>query len=206
MALVSINPATGEKGKEFQVWNDVQLEEAMVDVAIATPKWAVTPLAERCQHLQQLAKTILKRRDELAVLITLEMGKLINEARAEVEKCALVCNYYAEHATTFLADEMIETDAGKSFVCYQPIGTVLAVMPWNFPMWQVFRFIAPALAAGNTGVLKHASNVPQCALAIESVIQEAGLPKGVFRSLMISAAQVAGVIEDSRIKAVTLTS
>ncbi len=205
MAFVSLNPVTGEKIKEFPAWNGAQLEKALAEVAIASPKWANTPLAERCEHLRCLGREVLKRRDELAELVTLEMGKLIGEARAEVEKCALVCDYYADNAPAFLADELIESDAGKSFVARQPLGTVLAVMPWNFPLWQVFRFLAPALVAGNTGVLKHASNVPQCALAIEDVVRAAGLPAGVFRTLMISAGQVAGVIEDARIHAVTLT-
>jgi len=205
MSFVSRNPATNELLKEYPVWDDAQLEEALVEVAIATPKWASTPLAERCEHVRRLGQLVLQRRDELAGLISLEMGKLIHEARAEVEKCALVCDYYADHGPAFLADEMLESDAGKSFVARLPLGTVLAVMPWNFPVWQVFRFLAPALVAGNTGVLKHASNVPQCALAIEAVVRDAGLPAGVFRSLMISAGQVAGVIEDARIHAVTLT-
>ncbi len=146
-----------------------------------------------------------RRRDELARLITREMGKLIHESTAEVEKCALACDYYAEHAPAFLADEPIASDAGKSCVAYQPLGTVLAVMPWNFPFWQVFRFAAPTLAAGNTALLKHASNVPQCARAVEQVFREAGFPEGVFRTLMIPAAAVGRVIEDERVHAVTLT-
>jgi succinate-semialdehyde dehydrogenase/glutarate-semialdehyde dehydrogenase len=133
------------------------------------------------------------------------MGKLLSEARAEVAKCALACDYYAEQAPAFLADEVIASDAGKSLVAYQPLGTVLAVMPWNFPLWQVFRFLAPTLAAGNTGLLKHASNVPQCALAVERLVQEAGFPEGVFRTLLIDARDVAGVIADPRVQAVTLT-
>lgn len=138
-------------------------------------------------------------------MMTLEMGKLIKESQAEVEKCAWVCDYYADHAAGFLADESIATDAASSYVAYQPLGTVLAVMPWNFPLWQVFRFAVPALTGGNTGVLKHASNVPRCALAIEQVFHDAEIPDGVFRTLMISASQVAKVIADPRIHAVTLT-
>ena len=205
MPFVSLNPATNELIKEYPYWDEVQLEEALVEVAIATPKWASTPLSERCGHVRRLGRLISQRRDQLAELITLEMGKLIGEARAEVEKCVQACDYYADNGAAFLADEVIESDAGKSFVAHQPLGTVLAVMPWNFPVWQVFRFLVPALVAGNTGVLKHASNVPQCALAIEAVVRDAGLPAGVFRSLMISSAQVAGVVEDKRIHAVTLT-
>jgi succinate-semialdehyde dehydrogenase/glutarate-semialdehyde dehydrogenase len=155
--------------------------------------------------MSRAAEVLRQRRDELAALITQEVGKLYQEAQGEVDKCAWVCDYYAENGPTFLADEAIESDAGKSLVAYQPLGTILAVMPWNFPFWQVFRFAAPALVAGNSGVLKHASNVPQCALAIESVFGEAGFPDGVFRTLMIGAAQVKGVIEDARVHAVTLT-
>jgi succinate-semialdehyde dehydrogenase/glutarate-semialdehyde dehydrogenase len=155
--------------------------------------------------LNRLAEVVRAEKEVLAQLVTLEMGKCIAESRAEVEKCAQGCEYYAAQAPQFLADEIIATDAGKSLVAYQPIGTVLAVMPWNFPLWQVFRFIAPTLAAGNTGLLKHASNVPQCALAIERLVRAAGFPEGVFRTLMIDAREVAEVIADPRVHAVTLT-
>lgn len=205
MPFVSLNPATNELIEEYPFWSEAQLEAALAEVAAVAPTWASTPLDERCDHVRRLGQLVLQRRDQLAGLITQEMGKLIGEARAEVEKCALVCDYYADNGPAFLADEVIESDAGRSFVAHQPLGTVLAVMPWNFPVWQVFRFLVPALVAGNTGVLKHASNVPQCALAIEAAVRGAGLPDGVFRSLMISSAQVAGVVEDKRIHAVTLT-
>ncbi len=205
MALSSINPATGECFAEFDLWRDEQLEAALVQVAEAAPLWAVTTLEERSQLLRQCARLLLERRDRLALTITQEMGKLFREAVAEVEKCALVCHYYADFGPGFLADEVIDSSAGRSLVAHQPLGTVLAVMPWNFPFWQVFRFAAPALMAGNTGVLKHASNVPQCALAIEELFHQAGFPQGVFRTLMISASQVAEVIADERVHAVTLT-
>ena len=205
MAYQTINPATGEAGEPFPNWDAAQLDAALGAVAAAHPAWAATPMAERSSLMRRLAGVLRARRDELAALITLEMGKLILEARAEVEKCALACDYYAEHAPRFLADEAIASDAGNSVVAYQPLGTVLAVMPWNFPLWQVFRFAAPALMAGNCGLLKHASNVPRCALAIESVIREAGFPEHVFRTLMIDARDVAGVIRDPRVHAVTLT-
>ncbi len=205
MALVSINPATGERLAEVELWSDEKLEAALAEVAQATSSWATSDLAVRCRLLRQTADVLLESRDELALMITQEMGKLYREALAEVEKCALVCNYYADYGPSFLADEVIESSAGKSFVAHQPLGTVLAVMPWNFPLWQVFRFAAPALMAGNTGVLKHASNVPQCAQAIEALFVRAGFPQGVFKTLMISASQVAGVIEDARVHAVTLT-
>lgn len=205
MAYQTINPATGELVASFDSWTASQLEAALSQVSDATPGWAATPLEERCRLLRKLADTVREQQESLAQMITLEMGKLINESRAEVEKCAQGCEYYAEQAAAFLADEVIETDAGKSLVAHQPLGTVLAVMPWNFPLWQVFRFIAPTLVAGNTGLLKHASNVPQCALAIERLMQEAGFPEGAFRTLMIDARDVAGVIADPRVQAVTLT-
>jgi len=205
MAFSTLNPATGELLEEFPVWSADELEAALGAVAAATPGWQVTPMEERCTLMNRAASVLRDRRDELAGLITLEMGKLFKEAQGEIEKCAWVCDYYAENGPQFLADEMIETDASRSLVTHQPLGTVLAVMPWNFPFWQVFRFAAPALVAGNTGVLKHASNVPQCAQAIESVFRDAAFPNDVFRTLMISAGQVKGVIEDRRIHAVTLT-
>ena len=205
MAYQTINPASGEHVASFGSWDAEQLDTALAAVAGAHPAWAATPMDERGALMRRLAEVLRKRRDELAALITLEMGKLIGAARAEVEKCASVCDYYAEQAPVFLADEPIDSDAGRSLVAYQPLGTVLAVMPWNFPLWQVFRFVAPALMAGNSGLLKHASNVPQCALAIEAVIREAGFPEHVFRTLMIDAREVAGVIRDPRVQAVTLT-
>lgn len=205
MSFATRNPATNELIEAFPAWEPLELEAALADVALATPVWAATSVVERCDYVRQLGCAVLARRDELAEMITLEMGKLITEARAEVEKCALVCGYYADHGEAFLADEILDSGATKSFVARQPMGTVLAVMPWNFPFWQVFRFLVPTLVAGNTGVLKHASNVPQCALAIESLVRDAGLPDGVFRTLMISASQVAGVIADPRVQAVTLT-
>lgn len=205
MAFKTINPANNQLIEKYPVWDAAQVEQALAEVAKATPTWQATSLAQRCERMHAAAGIIRGRIEELAALITLEMGKLIGEARAEVQKCALVCDYYAEHGPAFLADESIKSDAGRSLVAHQPLGTVLAVMPWNFPLWQVFRFAAPALVAGNTGVLKHASNVPRCALAIEQVFKDAGFPAGVFRTLMIGASQVKGVIEDPRIHAVTLT-
>jgi succinate-semialdehyde dehydrogenase/glutarate-semialdehyde dehydrogenase len=201
----TINPATGELSFEMGSWDETAIETALSRAAAAAPRWAATPLDQRCQLLRQLAEQLRQRQGELATLITTEMGKLIGESRAEVEKCAAVCDYYAEQAPAFLADEVIESDAGRSFVAYQPLGTVLAVMPWNFPLWQVFRFLAPALAAGNTGLLKHASNVPQCALVMEELVHAAGIPQGVFISMMMDSSQVARVIGDDRVHAVTLT-
>jgi len=205
MGFKSINPADGTLLKEFDAWTPSQIEDALQGVAMATPGWAATALPERCRLMGKAAQVLRNNQEKLARTITLEMGKLIKEARGEVEKCAWVCEYYAEHGPRFLADELIETDASRSLVAYQPLGTVLAVMPWNFPFWQVFRFAAPALVGGNSGVLKHAANVPQCALAIEQVFREAGFPAGVFRTLLIGSDQVHKVIEDPRIHAVTIT-
>jgi succinate-semialdehyde dehydrogenase/glutarate-semialdehyde dehydrogenase len=205
MSFKSINPATGETIHQLPAWDDQELEATLTQVAAASPAWAATSVEIRCRHLTAIADLLREHQDKLARIITLEMGKLISESRAEIEKCALGCEYYAQQAAGFLADEIIESDAGFSCVSRQPLGTVLAIMPWNFPFWQVFRFAAPALAAGNTAVLKHASNVPQCALAIEQLFIDAGFPDHVFRSLMIRADQVRQVIEDPRIHAATLT-
>jgi succinate-semialdehyde dehydrogenase/glutarate-semialdehyde dehydrogenase len=205
MTFQVINPATGEQVREIPVWDDSILEAALAQVAEVTPGWVATPLDERCALMRKAAQVLRDNKEKYAQTITLEMGKLIKDARAEVEKCAVVCDYYAEHGPEFLQDEIITSDAGRSYVAYLPIGTVLAVMPWNFPFWQVFRFAAPALVAGNTGVLKHASNVPDSAMCIEEVFCEAGFPPGVFRTLMIRASQVKHVIEDPRVNAVTLT-
>ena len=205
MAFQSINPVTGETLQTFEAWNSEQVEATLQQATAAAPQWAAMPLQERCNLLLKAAEILRGQKDRFAKLITLEMGKLFAESRAEVEKCALGCEYYAHHAAAMLKDEIIATDAGKSYVSYQPLGTILAVMPWNFPFWQVFRFAAPALAAGNTGLLKHASNVPQCALAIEAIFHQAGFPQEVFRSLMIGSADVKAVVEDPRVAAVTLT-
>jgi len=205
MSFRSVNPVNGNTLRVVDAFTPAQLESALREAAEASASWRHVSTGERAALLRQAAAVLREHADRYATLITLEMGKPIREARAEIEKCAWVCEFYAEQGPNFLADELIESDAGRSLVAWQPLGTVLAVMPWNFPFWQVFRFAAPALMAGNTGLLKHASNVPQCALAIESVFTGAGFPAGVFRSLMISSAQVGGVIDDPRISAVTLT-
>lgn len=205
MAMQSINPATGEELQRFETWSEAELDRCLDHVSVAGAAWAEVSLSQRCQILRQLAEVLRANIDSYAHTITEEMGKRIAEARAEIEKCAFASDYYADNAPRFLADELIETDAGRSLVTYLPLGTVLAVMPWNFPFWQVLRFAIGTIAAGNSVVLKHASNVPQSALAIESAFREAGLPENVFRTLMISASQVEGVIADARIAAVTLT-
>jgi succinate-semialdehyde dehydrogenase/glutarate-semialdehyde dehydrogenase len=205
MSFTVINPASGETIMEYAGWESAQLEDALAQTAAATPAWAAESLETRTALLRRAGEVLLRQRDEYARLMSREMGKLIGEARAEIEKCARCCTYYADEAPELLAPERIETDAHKSYVAYQPLGTVLAIMPWNFPFWQVIRAAAPALTAGNTMVLKHADNVPGCAMALEEVFREAGYPDGVFRNLMIGIPMVDGVIRDARIAAVTLT-
>ncbi|ADJ29487.1 NAD-dependent succinate-semialdehyde dehydrogenase [Nitrosococcus watsonii] len=205
MAFESVNPATGQSLKTFDAWDQEAIDSALQQAQEVSPHWAARDLSERCHLLRAAAQQLREQKEGLARLITLEMGKLLGEARAEIEKCAWVCEYYAEHAPRFLADEVIESDARRSYVALQPLGTVLAIMPWNFPFWQVFRFCAPALVVGNTAVLKHASNVPQCGLAIEQVLLEAGFPPKVFRTLLASSSQTAKIMADPRVQGVTLT-
>jgi len=204
-AFESINPATGESFATTQAWTDDAVERAVEMTARQAVLWAQSDPAERRALLEAVAEQLDSERDRLAELVTAEMGKLAGEARAEVDKCAWVCRYYAEHADSFLADESVETDARRSLVAYQPLGVVLAVMPWNFPFWQVFRFIAPAVAAGNVGLLKHASNVMLCSQAIVDVFSRAGAPPGLFTQLPVESSRVGDLIADSRIAAVTLT-
>ncbi len=205
MPFTSTNPATGEVIRTFPGHDDAAVDGSLRGAAAAFETHRRTPFIDRARRMRRAADLLDERREQYARLMTLEMGKPIAAARAEAEKCAWVCRYYAEHAEHFLADELVHTDAQRSWVAYQPLGPVLAVMPWNFPFWQVFRFAAPALMAGNTGLLKHAANVPQCALAIEEVFRDAGFEDGVFSSLLIESERVAGVIADRRIAAVTLT-
>ncbi|PMB05277.1 NADP-dependent succinic semialdehyde dehydrogenase, partial [Fischerella thermalis CCMEE 5328] len=201
----TINPATGELLKNFEPHSDAEIAAKLDLAQQAFEHYRQTSFSERSRWLDKVADILEQEKADLAKLMTLEMGKTYKSAIAEVEKCAWVCRYYAEHAAQFLADTYVETDATKSFVKYQPLGIILAVMPWNFPFWQVFRFAAPALMAGNVGLLKHASNVPQCALAIEEIIQKAGFPTGVFQTLLIPGAKVGDLMSDDRIKAATLT-
>jgi succinate-semialdehyde dehydrogenase/glutarate-semialdehyde dehydrogenase len=203
--METVNPATGERVKTFEAWSEQQIEAALREAAQAAAAWQATTFAERAQLLRAAAAELRANADAYARLITLEMGKLANEARAEIEKCASGCEYFADHGEAMLRDQRVTTEGAASFVVYQPLGTLLAIMPWNFPFWQAFRAAAPALMAGNTLLLKHASNVPQCALAIEQVFTRAGFPKGVFCTLLISGAQAEQLIADARINAVTLT-
>ena len=205
MPYVSLNPATGEVLQQFPGFDRDTLNTTLAQVAAAQPGWAALEFAERAGYLRRIAHQLLADKERHARLITLEMGKLRREAIAEVEKSALVCNYYADEAERQLAAETIVSDASHSYVLFQPLGVLLGVMPWNYPFWQVFRYVAPALMAGNACVLKHASNVPQCALEIEQICRDAGLPDNVFRTLLIDSAQVAEVIASPHVQAVTLT-
>lgn len=203
--MKAINPATDKLIKDYEEHSPVDVKNIISDVYDEYLIWKRTSFEHRAKLMHKAADILRKNLDKYAKVITVEMGKPIFESRAEVEKCIWVCDYYADHAEKFLADEIIESDAEKSFVTFEPIGPVLAVMPWNFPFWQVFRFAAPALMAGNVGLLKHASNVPGSALAIEEVFIEAGFPKNAFRALLISSKLVKDIIKDDRVMAVTLT-
>jgi len=205
MPIVSIDPSTRKTLKTYEALSESELESRISLAADAFARHRRTSFAERAEKMNSAAKVLEDEKKEFSITMTEEMGKPINAAAAEVEKCAWVCRYYAENAERFLADEIVQTDSSRSFIRYQPIGPVLAVMPWNFPFWQVFRFAAPALMAGNVGLLKHASNVPACALAIEEIFHRAGFHKGVFQTLLIGSDQVDRVIEDPRVAAVTLT-
>jgi succinate-semialdehyde dehydrogenase/glutarate-semialdehyde dehydrogenase len=205
MAIASVNPATGETLKSFEPLSKREIEEKL-QLAIQTfREQRKRPYRERAQGLLKAAEILEGDAERFGKIMTQEMGKTLKSALAEAQKCAVGCRYYAEHGERHLADEVIATGASRSFVRYQPLGPVLAIMPWNFPFWQVFRFAAPALMAGNAGLLKHSSNVPQCALAIEEIFRRAGFPNGSFQSLLIESSQVEDVINDERIAAATLT-
>ena len=205
MPIATINPATGETLKTFEPLSTAQIDGAIARAEAAFRINRKRSFSERAKRMRRAAEILEERQKELGRLITIEMGKPIKASVAEVKKCALVCRYYAEHAEEFLSDERIETEARESYVRYEPLGPVLAVMPWNFPFWQVFRFAAPALMAGNVGLLKHSSNVPQCALAIETVLRDAGFTDGELQTLLIGSEAVQRVLEDERVKAATLT-
>ena len=205
MPISSINPATGEVLQTFDALTGQQLEQKIARAAESFRMHRLISFADRAEKMMRAAEILESEKHELARTMTLEMGKPLNAAVQEAEKCAWVCRYYAENAARHLADEIIETNATKSYVRFQPLGAVLAVMPWNFPFWQVFRFAAPALMAGNVGLLKHASNVPQCALAIEDILRRAGFVEGSFQTLLIGSDAVQKVLEDERVAAATLT-
>ena len=203
--ITSVNPATEEVLARFDPFTPEEVDRALDDAQDASAVWRERSIADRAVPMRRLAGLLRERADRYGRLITIEMGKPIAEAKAELEKCAWGCEHYAENAARYLADEVIETNAQRSLVAFEPLGIVLAVMPWNFPFWQVIRFAAPALMAGNAAVLKHASNVPQCALAIEEAFRDAGFPEGLVRTVLVSGSQIEPVIADPRIRAVTLT-
>lgn len=205
MPIASINPATGETLKTFESLTDSQIDEKLQRAAATFADYRRTSMDEREAWMLRAAEILESEKEAFARLMTIEMGKPIKGAVGEAEKCAWVCRYYSETAKHHLADQLVETNASKSFVRFQPLGPVLAVMPWNFPFWQVFRFAAPALMAGNVGLLKHASNVPQCALAIEDILHRAGFPEGAFQTLLVGSDAVKRILEDDRVVAATLT-
>src|ERR1043166_6370705 len=205
MAIASINPATGEKLKEFKPHDDAEIEKRLKQSVAAFERHRRQPFAKRAEMIMAVSSLLDQEKKELARTITLEMGKLFRDSVAEIEKCSRGCTYYAENAERFLEDEPAQTSAGRSYVHYEPMGPVLAIMPRNCPFWQVFRFAAPALMAGNVGLLKHASNVPQCALAIEEIFRDAGFPAGAFQTLLIGSNEVEGILNDPRVVAATLT-
>ncbi|HEX9083531.1 MAG TPA: aldehyde dehydrogenase family protein, partial [Gemmatimonadaceae bacterium] len=205
MSIATVNPASGKTGRTFEPFSAARVNESLDKAVAAYRRHRRTSFAERGSCMRKGAAILDAESRELGRLMTLEMGKPIKAAIAEAEKCAAACRYYADNAERFLADRPVAMDGGTSWVAFQPLGVVLAIMPWNFPFWQVFRFAAPSLMAGNVGILKHASNVPQCALAIEDIFRRAGFAEGVFQTLLIGSEMVEGIIADQRVAAVTLT-
>ncbi len=205
MTFQSTNPVTGEVLASYPGLSAADLERRLALAADAAPRWRFTPIAERAAVVERLGELLEADRERLGRMMTLEMGKPLRAAVEEAAKCAMACGYYAAHGPSFVADEKVADDDHRSSIAYDPLGVVLAVMPWNFPFWQVVRFLAPALVAGNVGLLKHASNVPQCALELEDLVRRAGAPPGVFQTLLVGSDEVAGIIADSRVAAVTLT-
>jgi succinate-semialdehyde dehydrogenase / glutarate-semialdehyde dehydrogenase len=205
MAIATINPATGQTIKKFDALTDSQVDQKIQRAAETFPAFRKLSFADRAKMMMRAAEILESEKDSLAHLMTLEMGKTLRSAVDEAVKCAWACRYYAENAERFLADEPVETPASCSFIRYQPMGVILVIMPWNYPFWQVFRFIAPGLMAGNVGILKHASNVPQCALKIEEILLKAGFPEGAFQTLLIGSDKVDRILDDPRVSAATLT-
>jgi len=203
--ITSINPSTGSAIASFDLHDETYVDQALESAARAQRLWRNVAVTERGELLQRMAKALRAGKARYALMISREMGKPIAESEAEIEKCAYNCDFYAEHAPAYLADEPVASNATETAVVFDPLGVVLAIMPWNYPFWQFFRFAAPAFAAGNGAILKHANNVPECALAIEEIMREAGCPEGLFATLLIDASEVAAIIADNRIAAVTLT-
>ncbi len=205
MAIESRNPINNKVEKEFDEETDKAVKSKINIAQNAYEDWRPVPFTEKKQLMLKAAEVLKKNKKRYADLMTLEMGKVTREAVSEIEKCALACEYYAEKSEEFLSNKALDVPKGKAYIAHDPLGIVLAVMPWNFPFWQVFRFAAPNLMAGNVGLLKHASNVPQCALAIQEVFEEAGFPQGTFQTLLISSSKVNSILDDDRVKAATLT-
>ena len=205
MAIATINSATGQTIKTFEALTDTQVDQKIQKAADTFPKFRKLSFSDRARMMIKAAEILEAEKEELGRIITIEMGKTFRSAVDEAVKCAWTCRYYAENAERFLADQVIETPASRSFVRFQPLGVILAVMPWNYPFWQVFRFIGPGLMAGNVGLLKHSSNVPQCALKIEEIVRRAGFPEGAFQTLLIGSKQVDRILYNSRVAAATLT-
>jgi len=205
MTLLSINPANDQTIAEYKTHTTEKTDQLIKEARSAFESWRFSPLPDRARVLRNAAEVLKSNRESYALLMTREMGKPVSQSLAEIDKCSSACLFYADKSSEFLAPDMVMTEASESFVCYEPLGVVLAVMPWNFPFWQVFRFAAPGLMAGNAGLLKHASNVSGCALAIEDVFKEAGLPNGLFSTLLIKSSAVEQVIRHRDVSAVTLT-
>lgn len=203
--MKAINPLTGNLIKEYQVHSREEVTAKLEKAGHAFREWKALSYASRAAYLMRISEVLESKKSDLAILMAQEMGKPVEAGKAEISKCALVCRYYAEHGEQFLSKEVVRTDATESYVVYEPLGVILAVMPWNFPFWQSFRFLAPGLMAGNTAVLKHASNVPGCALATEEILREAGLPDRVFQTLLVGSDEVEEIIRNPLVKAVTLT-
>ena len=196
MPIQSINPATGDLIRSFDALTEEAIETKLAMAASVAATYPQEPVAQRAFWMRRLAVLLEQDREDLAAMMTSEMGKTLVSARAEVDKCATACRYYADNGARMLAEEPVQTEHARSYVRWDPLGIILAIMPWNFPLWQVFRFLAPALMAGNVGLLKHAENVPQCALAIEALVRRAGFPRGVFQSLLVEVSQVEMLIAD----------
>jgi succinate-semialdehyde dehydrogenase/glutarate-semialdehyde dehydrogenase len=205
VAISTVNPATGEEIRNFEALTEEEIDEKIQHAADTFREYKKTSFAERTQMMMRAAEILEEEAEDFGRLMTSEMGKTLAAAEAEAQKCARGCRYYAENAERFMADEEVEIEGARAYIRYEPLGPILAIMPWNFPFWQVFRHAAPALMAGNVILLKHASNVPQCALAIEDIIHRAGFPERAFQTLLIGSSQVQAVIDDPRVKAVTLT-
>ncbi|HEY4218512.1 MAG TPA: NAD-dependent succinate-semialdehyde dehydrogenase [Gemmatimonadaceae bacterium] len=205
MAIETINPASGERVRSFKALTDKEIDAKLEAASLAARAWRHTPLDDRLRVVKRAGELLDERKAEYGALMTLEMGKTLKAAIAEATKCAATCRYYAEQAPAMLANSPVEAKGERSYVAFQPLGVVLAVMPWNFPFWQVIRFAAPAIAAGNVALLKHASNVPQCALALEKLFEDAGAPAGVFQTLLIGSEPVGRILADDRVAAATLT-